>query len=226
MTADRHAKGSPVPDSSNLTPAQQRAAQLRVEAQRRERGRRIIAIVVGIVIVGGIIAAIALMAVERKGSKPPTFPAPADAKAAVAAAGLPMLGEKRTDYHIHSYLELSLNGRSVTVPTDIGIAKDVGLSPLHTHSSDGVIHVEAAEELKPNLGQFFKQWQVPLSATCVADRCADDKHELRAYVDGKPFAGDPTTIGLEAHRDITIAYVEKGKDFKPKRFDWASKPEL
>jgi hypothetical protein len=207
------------------TAAQLRAAELRAQSQRTERRRRMIAVIVGIVVAAGLIVGfVALGSKKAPGPNTPlAFPAPvgAEVKTAVESAGLQVLGQEMLQYHIHSHLQVSDNGKNVTVPAFIGIQQGVGLSPLHTHDNSGIIHVESATKGDYTLGQFFKEWNVPLSQNCIGTKCADATHDLKVYVDGQPFTGDPTTITLANHEDISIAYLDKGKAFIPERFDFA-----
>src|SRR5947209_8228892 len=50
-----------------------------------------------------------------------SWPAPADATAQAKAAGLPMLGQEGQVLHIHSHLDVFVDGKQVTVPAEIGI---------------------------------------------------------------------------------------------------------
>src|SRR6266516_4942863 len=90
----------------------------------------------------------------------PPWSAPADATAAVAAAGLPMLGEEGTALHIHAHLDVIVNGNPVQAPADIGVddARQK-ISPLHSHDTTGVIHIESPNKTDAfTLGQFFTEW--------------------------------------------------------------------
>src|SRR5690348_2649465 len=67
---------------------------------------------------------------------PVSWPAPSDATAQAKAAGLPMLGQEGQVLHIHSHLDVFVDGKPVTVPAEIGI--DLArqqISPLHTHDT-------------------------------------------------------------------------------------------
>ena len=45
--------------------------------------------------------------------------------------------------HIHQHLDLIIHGKAVMVPAQIGINERAGwLSAVHTHTADGLIHVE------------------------------------------------------------------------------------
>src|SRR2546426_867830 len=54
---------------------------------------------------------------------------------------------EHSDYHIHQHASIYINGKLVTVPANIGIASDSScLYWIHTHSSDGIIHIEAPQD--------------------------------------------------------------------------------
>ena len=122
--------------------------------------------------------------------------------------------------HIHQHIAIFDRGRQVPVP------ENVGQRPLshclywvHTHTPDGIIHIEAPKDRSFTLGDFFKVWGQPLSKTEVASVKAAKGSELKVWVDGKPFTADPSTIKLTEHTDIVI---QSGPPFiKPPRFtEW------
>src|SRR5262249_7959582 len=118
----------------------------------------------------------------------PPWGKPADASAAVAAAGLPMLGEEGNALHIHTHLDVIVNGSAVQVPAEIGIDEArQKISPLHSHDTSGVIHIESPDaNASFTLGQYFTEWQVSVSADHIGGLTNDATHHLKAYVNGKP----------------------------------------
>ena len=52
------------------------------------------------------------------------------------------------------------------------------------------------------LGEFFVEWDVALTRTCVGTYC--HLAHTHVYVNGKPFTGDPRTITLTDHKEIAI----------------------
>ncbi|MBN9636824.1 MAG: hypothetical protein J0H22_16815 [Actinobacteria bacterium] len=137
----------------------------------------------------------------------PPWPAPTDAAAAVAAAGLPMLGEEGMVEHVHTHLDVLVNGRAVPVPARIGIdGTHRTISPLHTHDSTGVIHVESPAHRQFSLGEFFSEWQVSLSANNIGALRAADGKSLRVFVNGAPQTGNPAAILLKPHDEIAVVY--------------------
>ncbi|MBV6701902.1 hypothetical protein [Kitasatospora aureofaciens] len=221
-----------------------RAAALRAEEARRERRRRLlVGGVVGVLalaVVGGIAGVIATnqnssspsgvparprMTAEGR-TTPPPWDAPADVAAAVKAAGLPMLGAEGTALHIHAHLDVYADGKPVTVPALVGIDESAQrISPLHTHDTTGVIHVESPVNADFSLGQFLTEWQVSASADHLGGLRTDATHALTAYVDGKPVSGDPAAILLHAHDEVALVYgtaAENATVTVPSSYNWPS----
>ncbi len=122
-------------------------------------------------------------------------------------------------FHIHQHLAISIHGKAIAIPSDIGrpIVTPC-LYWLHTHTADGLIHVEAPQFRTFTLGNLFDVWGEPLSATAVASARLK-RGELHVFVDGKQYLGDPRKIELSQHTDIAL---EAGAPYaKPTPFtDW------
>ncbi|HSC31198.1 MAG TPA: hypothetical protein VLD17_05715 [Gemmatimonadaceae bacterium] len=107
--------------------------------------------------------------------------------------------------HIHQHLAIYDHGKAVGVPYDVGRPRDVPcLYWLHTHTPDGIIHIEAPVNRSFTLGNFFDVWVQPLSRTEAASAELEPGEQMRVWVDGKPYAGDPRAIALGDHTDIVI----------------------
>jgi hypothetical protein len=95
---------------------------------------------------------------------PPPWQANTDAlRPRLQAIGLPALSSQGTALHIHQHLDLYVAGKRVTIPADIGIvqtASGVLFSPIHTHDTSGIIHVESPTVRPFTLGEFFDVWGV------------------------------------------------------------------
>ena len=153
---------------------------------------------------------------------PPPWPAPTDVGAAVAAAGLPMLGAEGTTEHIHVHLDVLANGRPVAVPAGIGIDfKNRRISPLHTHDDSGVIHIESPVKRDFSLGEFFSEWQVSLSENNIGALRVGDGQTLRVFVNGALRQGNPAGITFAPHDEIAIVYgtPEQGESI-PAKYDF------
>jgi hypothetical protein len=121
-------------------------------------------------------------------------------------------------YHIHSHLAVFDNGRVYAVPGGIGIPgsqdQQSQYGPvavggqcyfwLHTHTADGVIHVESPLRAIFTLGDFFDVWRQPLTN----DRIASLHGKVTAFVNGKPWHKSVRTIPLLPHADIQLEIGE------------------
>jgi hypothetical protein len=112
-------------------------------------------------------------------------------------------------YHIHTHFAVFDNGRLYSLPAGIGIpgsqVEQTSQGPvaaggqciywLHTHTSDGIIHVESPTQRIYTLGNFFDEWHQPLSASQVAGVHG----RITAYVNGKPWKRNLRDIPLLPH---------------------------
>jgi hypothetical protein len=124
---------------------------------------------------------------------------------------------ERLDHHVHTHLTLIVEGEPVEVPGNIGVRPDCYFW-LHTHSTDGLLHVEAPQPTDFTLGQFFDVWGQPLSATGMLGATPDGAHEVQATVNGESWNGDPADIPLN---DRTTVVLEYGPPFvPPPEYNW------
>jgi hypothetical protein len=185
--------------STNRERRLQRKEAARQPALQRQRRRRLF-------LIGGVAAGVVVMATVvtiivsntgKPSSSPPAgssqpvdlswpAPPPQQTRAAVAAVGLPLLSMEATDVHFHAHLDIVVNGQSVTVPADIGIAAEDAISSMHTHDATGIVHIESPSAAKFSLGQFFTEWQIPLSTTCIKTVCNTGASSWRFYLKGQP----------------------------------------
>lgn len=191
------------------------AAQQAAERARESRNKLLLRVGIGVValgVVGGVVAVVADSGSSGKSGSSDAAPttlwkAPADAAAAVKAAGLPMLTAEGTALHIHAHLDVYVNGKKTAVPGLVGIDEThQQISPLHTHDTSGVVHIESPTVKDFTLGQFMKEWEVELSSTQLGPNHTDGTHTLTVYVNGKPTTGDPAALVLAAHAEIALVY--------------------
>jgi hypothetical protein len=107
-------------------------------------------------------------------------------------------------FHIHQHLTLLDRGKPIAIPNDVGRPL-LGncLYWLHTHTPDGLIHIEAPAVRTFRLGEFFDLWGQPLDATHMGP-VKVAKGRLRAFVGGSLYKGDPRKIELTQHADIVL----------------------
>jgi hypothetical protein len=143
--------------------------------------------------------------------------APADPPTGQTVDGIHCDRNESATFHIHQHLTLLDRGQAVAIPADIGRPlMGQCFYWLHTHSPDGLIHVESPTIRAFTLGQFFAVWGQPLSAKRAGPLRASGGTSLRFYVGGLRYKGDPRQIELAQHTDIVI---EAGPPFsKPVPF--------
>jgi hypothetical protein len=127
-------------------------------------------------------------------------------------------------YHIHVHLAVFVNGQQRSLPGGVGIPGSTIANSaqgpvaqggtciywLHTHTSDGVIHVESPIQRVYTLGNFFDEWHQPLSASQVAGA----KGTVTAFVNGKPWTGNLRDIPFHPHTVIQISVGRPVMAFK------------
>ncbi len=122
-----------------------------------------------------------------------------------------------TALHIHQHLDVFVDGKPVTVPAEIGIFGTQFITEVHTHDTSGIIHVESPTIKTFSLGQFFGEWAVLLSPTCLGSYCGN----LHWYVNGRQQTGNPATLALSNHQEIVIA-AGKFPAHIPSTYDFAA----
>ena len=117
-------------------------------------------------------------------------------------------------YHIHAHLAVFVSGVLQSLPAGVGIpgstvqASSQGplaaggqcIYWLHTHTADGIIHVESPTERVYTLGNFFDEWGQPLSGS----RVGAARGHITAYLNGKLWRHDVRSIPLLPHGDIQL----------------------
>jgi|SRR5579872_604293 len=121
--------------------------------------------------------------------------------------------------HTHMHLQLFQAGRPVEVPANIGISEARGcLYWVHTHTSDGIIHIESPVKRAFTLGEFFDIWGQDLNTTHAADVASPKGKKLLVTVNGKVWHGDPRAIVLRDREEIVI---QSGPPYgKPHDYNW------
>ncbi|MGH2893560.1 MAG: hypothetical protein ACRDPM_09900 [Solirubrobacteraceae bacterium] len=144
--------------------------------------------------------------------------APASTTGTGTVDGIACGASEQLVYHIHAHLAVFKNGQPYTLPAGVGIpgshAVETTKGPiasggsciywLHTHTTDGVIHIESPSKAIYTLGNFFDEWHQPLSKNQVGTLSGP----VAAFVNGKPWHKDPRDIQLLPHADIQLEIGE------------------
>lgn len=123
-------------------------------------------------------------------------------------------GEKLV-YHVHTHLTIFVNGAERQVPYGIGIVpprqvQHTSSGPfvaggscfywLHTHASDGIVHIESPSKRTYTLGNFFDIWGQPLTANQVGPV----KGKVTAFYNGQVYKDNPRDIPLGSHTQVQL----------------------
>jgi hypothetical protein len=122
---------------------------------------------------------------------------------------------EKVAFHTHSHLTIFVGTKAYQVPYGIGIGPPIQGIPtnagafveagscfmwLHTHASDGIIHVEAPKRQSFTLGQFFAVWGIPLTTA----RVGPAKGKVTAFYNGKVWTHNPASIPLTSESQIQL----------------------
>jgi hypothetical protein len=133
-----------------------------------------------------------------------------------------------TIVHVHVHLAIFVNGQEQQVPFGIGIGQPWQVSDsdegpfvedgscfywIHTHTQDGIVHIESPIRRRFTLGDFFAVWQMPLSANQVGPA----QGPVILYVNGQKSTINPPDVPLLSHARIQL---DVGSDVPPYQFDF------
>jgi hypothetical protein len=133
------------------------------------------------------------------------YPAAADIPTGQTVDGIRCDASEGVLLHIHPHLTILDHGKPVGIPEDVGrpIAGQC-FYWLHTHTPDGIIHVESPSFRTFTLGEFFAIWGQPLTPHDVAGAKPRPGDKIVVFVDGDRYTGNPRTIEFAQHLDIDI----------------------
>ncbi len=131
------------------------------------------------------------------------WPDPDHVPERVEAAGLPHSDTEFLTVHYHVHLDVFVDGKSEPVAASIGREDQDFFSPLHTHASSGLIHMEAAKDQRITLGMLFTEWGVRLTDDCVGGYCRPAS-QIKAYVNGNADDAPLADIAFVKGQEIAL----------------------
>ena len=99
-------------------------------------------------------------------------------------------------FHIHPELAISVDGKQEAVPGNIGIIPGCTYE-LHTHATDGIIHVESAVDRGYTFADFLSVWGKPLLR---------EGYTLKMTVDGQETA-NPNFVMKDSQK-VVLEYTK------------------
>jgi hypothetical protein len=114
-------------------------------------------------------------------------------------------------YHVHANLRVYVNGKQTVVPANLGIdPQGRFISPIHTHDTSGVVHMESEKFYPFTLGEFINIWGVLFTQNQLgAYKAGDGGNVLQLWVNGKQVA-NPVTYKMKAHDVMILGYGKPG----------------
>ncbi len=89
-----------------------------------------------------------------------------------------------TQFHIHPELKIVFDGVDQVIPVNVGVVSGC-MNPLHTHTADGILHVESPVKRDFTLGDFFTVWDKPFSKTQIMDKTVSGSAQITMTVNGE-----------------------------------------
>lgn len=123
----------------------------------------------------------------------------------VAGLGFPPVGDE--SYHAHALLSVYRDGEQVSVPADLGYDERGAHSSLHTHTPDGVIHMEADDPYPYTLAHVMTTWGVAFDQNTLGSDTAAGENQVHVYINGEPSSPDAE---LEDGDNVVVAYGPEG----------------
>lgn len=127
-------------------------------------------------------------------------------------SGLSCDSMEQNGYHIHVHFTIYINGQPLTIPAAIGIPADgTCFYWMHTHTDDGIIHIEAPQKLHNlALDDFMTLWQQGFANLNFPPQMMQSSG-WKIFVNGKPFNGVVTSplyteVTFQPHDAVTLEY--------------------
>jgi hypothetical protein len=204
--------------STRQASRREQAREAARQAEARNAGNARLAIVAALAVVAAAI--VGLVVAQGRGTDsptgtanagglltgPPPWPAQPEGLAErVAALRFPPVGDE--SYHAHALLAVYRDGQQVPVPADLGYDETGAHSSLHTHTPDGVIHMEADDPYPYRLSHVMTTWGVAFDADRLGGDTAAGEKKVHVYVNGEPAAPD---VELKDGDNVVVAYGTAG----------------
>jgi hypothetical protein len=134
---------------------------------------------------------------------PAPWPDPDRVADRTAAAALSGKSVESLAVHYHAHLDIFVNGIHQPVAASIGRVRQSYFSPLHTHATSGMVHIEAPTDVRITLGMLFTEWGVRLTSTCAGGYC-EPGTPVVGYVNGSRTHAPLTGIVLTRGEEIAL----------------------
>lgn len=130
--------------------------------------------------------------------------------------GLPALSKEGTVLHTHQHLDIFIEGKSVSVPADIGVQEEAKfISPIHVHDDTNIVHIESPTKQDFTFGQFFDVWGLRFTDSCIGGYCSTGDKTLHLYVNGKSISSNFRDQTLQPYQEIVVTFGNPAQEPQP-----------
>lgn len=113
--------------------------------------------------------------------------------------GIPCETQEYSTFHIHAHMDIFVNNQHIGIPAQIGI-QNTCLYWLHTHTSDGIIHIESPKDREFTIGQFFDIWKSAGNIPSIPNT------EPIIFTNGNLVSTKLNNTVMNAHDEIVLVY--------------------
>ncbi len=113
--------------------------------------------------------------------------------------GIPCETQEYTTFHVHAHMDIFVNGQHTPIPALVGI-ENTCLYWLHTHTPDGIVHIESPKERDFTIGEFFDIWKSTRNGYPITTNGPE------IFVNGNLVSTNLNTTKMNAHDEIVIVY--------------------
>ena len=113
--------------------------------------------------------------------------------------GIPCETQEYSTFHVHAHMDIFVNDQHVGIPAQIGITNSC-LYWLHTHTSDGIIHIESPTEREFTIGQFLDIWKSTSKTSTIPG------NDPIIFVNGNLLSTKLNNTAMNAHDEIVLVY--------------------
>ena len=226
--------GPPAPPSGGILKSNVDSVERDAAARPARRPFPLALTLGGLVLLISGVGAGLLLATSAQQRTNPATPTRIPSSSAAASVQAPAINGiscdalESTIVHIHVHLAIFIDGQEQQIPYGVGIGQpwqvtSSGSGPfvrdgscfywIHTHTDDGVVHIESPIYRRFTLGDFFAVWQVPLGTNQVGSA----EGQVISYVNGQVSGTNPSDIPLLPHERIQL---DVGTDVPPYIFDF------
>ena len=167
-----------------------------------KKGNAIIWVIICFVVIGGLFFWGSINAKKSQAKKEVAYTGKTSREVALICTT-----DMATQFHIHPEIRIGVNGKEVTIPSNIGIKQNC-MNSIHTHDATGLIHVESPAKKDFTLGDFFAVWDKDFSKDTLLGNKIDATNEIVVSVNGSKVDTFENTI-MKDKDMIVISYQKK-----------------